>query len=235
VARHTDDTVANLPVTGPAGGVGGRLSGTDRDAAWARGGLGGAPTDDDEGPDVDDEGPGVTDVTVEQVDLSADPFDDNLAAELAARQPRRLTSRSTLLLGGAVLIVGGFLGGVLVQKNFGTTTPNAANGAALGANARGGAGGFGGFGGGTGQNPGVGTTPAAGNSTTGTVKFVDGTTVYLTTADGQVITVKTSGSTTVRTQQAATLKDLLTGATVTVQGTADANGVITATQVTGQK
>jgi hypothetical protein len=169
------------------------------------------------------------------VDLSADPFGDNLADELAARQPVRLTSRTTFALGGVVLIIGGFLGGVLVQKNFGTaSTSAAAAGAAAGAAGRGGFGGAGGAGGGgqavTGQ-AGTGT----GNATTGTVKMVDGTTVYLTTANGQLITVKTSSSTKVGVQQSGTLKDLPAGATVTVQGTADASGVITATQVTSQK
>src|SRR5258706_15725254 len=81
------------------------------------------------------------------VDLSADPFDDNLADELAARQPVRLTSRTTVALGAAVLIIGGFLGGVLVQKHFGTaSTSGLAAGAATGANGRGGFGGAGGAG-----------------------------------------------------------------------------------------
>jgi hypothetical protein len=197
-ARHTNDTVADLPLTGPA-----------REA------------DGYQAPAAD-------------VDLSTDPFDDNLADELAARQPVRLTSRTTLALSGAVLILGGFLGGVLVQKNFGTpTTSGLAAGAVAGGNARGGFGGAGGSGqAGTGQT-GAGTGTR--NTTTGKVKVVDGTTVYLTTADGQVITVKTSSSTTVRAEQSVTLKDLAVGATVTVQGTTNADGVITATQVTSQK
>jgi hypothetical protein len=168
------------------------------------------------------------------VDLSADPFDDNLADELAARQPVRLTSRTMLALGGAVLIIGGFLGGVLVQKNVGTaSTSGLAAGAANAANGRGGLGGAGGGGQAPTGQAGAGT--GTGNATTGTVKVVDGTTIYLTTASGQVITVKTSSSTTVGVQQSGTLKDLPAGATVTVQGTADADGVITATQVTSQK
>ncbi|MDT5029209.1 MAG: hypothetical protein QOE61_5635 [Micromonosporaceae bacterium] len=175
------------------------------------------------------------------VDLSADPFGDNLADELAARQPVRLTSRTMFALGGVLLIIGGFLGGVLVQKNFGTASTSAvAAGAAAGAAGRGGFGGAGGAGGpgGAGGAGGAATGQAGagtGNATTGTVKLVDGTTIYLTTANGQVITVKTSSSTKVGVQQSAALKDLSAGATVTVQGTADAGGVITATQVTSQK
>jgi hypothetical protein len=205
VARHTDDTVADLPLTGSSGRSGDVNGGAaHRDA-----------------------------LTVEQVDLSTDPFDDNLADQLAARQPRRLISRATFFVGGAVLIVGGFLGGVLVQKNFGTAPSSAVPaGAAAGANARG----FGGAGGaGAGGQAGGAQGGTSSPATTGTVKLVDGTTIYLTTADGQVITVKTSGSTAVRVQQSVTLKDLAAGATVTVQGTAGADGTITATQVTSQK
>jgi hypothetical protein len=182
------------------------------------------------------------DYAADGVDLSADPFHDNLADELAARQPVRLTSRTTLALGGVLLIIGGFVGGVLVQKNFGTASTSAvAAGAAAGANGRGGFGGAGGAGGtgGAGQpatgQAGAGAGTGSGNATTGTVKLVDGTTVYVTTANGQVITVKTSSSTTVRVAQSGALKDLTAGATVTVQGTANADGVITATQVTSQK
>ena len=206
--RHTEDTVADLSLTGlPLTGL---ASGVDR-----------------------------ADYAADGVDLSADPFHDNLADELAARQPVRLTSRTTLALGGVLLIIGGFVGGVLVQKNFGSASTSAvAAGAAAGANGRGGFGGAGGAGGAgqaaTGQ-AGAGAGTGSGNATTGTVKLVDGTTVYVTTANGQVITVKTSSSTTVRVAQSGALKDLTAGATVTVQGTANADGVITATQVTSQK
>jgi hypothetical protein len=204
--RHTEDTVADLSLTGfPLTGLPG---GVDR-----------------------------ADQAADGVDLSADPFHDNLADELAARQPVRLTSRTTLVLGGVLLIIGGFVGGVLMQKSFGTaTTSGVAAGAAAGAAGRGGFGGAGGAGGAgpaaTGQ---AGTGTGTGNATTGTVKLVDGTTVYVTMANGQVITVKTSSSTAVRVAQAGALKDLAAGATVTVTGTANADGVITATQVTSQK
>jgi hypothetical protein len=72
-----------------------------------------------------------------------------------------------------------------------------------------------------------------GNATTGTIKLVDGTTIYLTTANGDTVTVKTSGDTVVTTP--AAVSDLKAGATVTVQGTADADGIITANRVTASK
>lgn len=167
--------------------------------------------------------------------LDADPFDDDLGAELAKRAPRGAPTRATLALGGAVLVVAGFLGGVVVQKNYGATPAASSPAGGLGNFA----GGFAGRG-----NPsasaaagtgGGGGGQRGGNATTGTVKFVDGTTLYLTTADGETITVKTSGTTTVRTQQTTALTDLPVGATVTIQGTTDANGVVTATQVTATK
>ena len=71
------------------------------------------------------------------VDLGDDPFDDDLTSQLKARTPLKLTSRTTLALSGAVLVVAGFIGGVLVQKNFGTTTPAANNRAGIGALANG--------------------------------------------------------------------------------------------------
>jgi hypothetical protein len=158
--------------------------------------------------------------------LAVDPAADDFAEELAARAPRRLT-RTTAALGGLVLVVAGFLGGVLVEKNYGTTDsatgrnnfpaafPSAfANGQGGGAGGRGGAGG-------------------GGNATTGTIKLVDGTTIYITTANGDTVTVKTSGNTAVTTP--AAVSDLKAGATVTVQGTADADGIITATRVTASK
>ena len=67
------------------------------------------------------------------------------------------------------------------------------------------------------------------------MKFVDGTTIYLTAADGYTITVKTSSTTPSGCSRPASAKDIPVGATVVVQGTADADGIITATQVTAQK
>jgi hypothetical protein len=165
-------------------------------------------------------------------DLDDDPFDDDLSAELAKRAPRGTPGRTTLVLGGAVLIVAGFLGGVVVQKNWGTTAAStpAANAGAANAGA-----GFAGRGGTGTASAAPGAQRGAAAPTTGTVKFVDGTTIYLTTAAGETITVKTTGTTTIRTEQTTALTDIPVGATVSVQGTADAEGTITATQLTATK
>src|SRR5215471_842799 len=66
--------------------------------------------------------------------LSSDPFDDDLGKELRTRAPRASLSRTTMALAGAVLIVAGFLGGVIVQKNWGVTSSTRGNGASNAAN-----------------------------------------------------------------------------------------------------
>jgi hypothetical protein len=167
----------------------------------------------------------------------ADPVEnDDLAAELEKRAPRGIPGRTTLVLGGAVLVVAGFLGGVLVQKNYGTSAAGSGNANALANAIAARQNGGNGFAGGTGGSGGTGGTGgAARNATTGTVKLVDGTTVYITTADGETVTVKTSGTTTVRTEQAGALADVPVGATVSIQGTTGTDGVVTATAVTVQK
>jgi hypothetical protein len=162
---------------------------------------------------------------VTQDDLSAVPQDD-LTAELEAAAPRKLVNRTTAGLAGLVLALGGFIAGVQVQKSAApAVVAPTANRAA--------------FGGGGGQNAGAqnagGAQNRSGSVTTGTVKLVDGTTVYVQTANGEVITVRTSASTAVQLIQTAKLSDLKAGASVTVEGAAGADGVVTATKVTGQK
>jgi hypothetical protein len=180
--------------------------------------------------------PSVGPTAASTLDLAQPVEVDDLAAELEKRAPRGVPGRTTLVLAGAVLMVAGFLGGVLVQKNYGTTTSGSGNANALANAIAARQNGGNGFPGGTGGNGGTGGTGgAARNATTGTVKLVDGTTVYITTADGETVTVKTSGTTTVRTEQAGALADVPVGATVSIQGTTGTDGVVTATAVTVQK
>jgi len=161
--------------------------------------------------------------------------EDGLADELAAAAPRRWWNRGTLVLGVVALLLAGFLGGIQVQKHYGTTNATAGAGPGTGRFAGGQGGypgsGFGGAGrGGTSAAP---AAPAAG--TTGTVKLVDGTTLYVQTADGTVVTVRTSGKTAVQAAAKSTLKALKAGDAVTVAGAADAEGTVTATSVTAQQ
>jgi hypothetical protein len=172
---------------------------------------------------------------------------DGLAEELAHAAPKRWWNRGTVVLAGLVLLAGGFVGGVQVQKNWGSTTPSRgsgfpAGGFAAGANA----GGAGRYGGGTGRGgftQGGGTAPQGGGTqaapassgTTGTVKLVDGSTIYVQTSDGNVVTVNTDGKTAVSAASKATLKSIKAGQKVTVQGAAGSDGTVTATSVTTRK
>ncbi|MDW5323703.1 hypothetical protein [Plantactinospora sp. KLBMP9567] len=150
-----------------------------------------------------------------------------LDAELAAAANRRRWNRTTLVLAVALLLVGGFVAGIEAQKAFGaqpTTT---------------GPGGFRGQGGFTpptaypgGGAPDGDTQGGRGRAaaTTGTVKLIDGTTIYLQTASGDVITIRTDGDTTV--QVPGELKELKAGDRVSVNGDTDAEGSVTASTLT---
>jgi len=160
--------------------------------------------------------------------LDTDPFDDDLAESLEARSVNPLTTRTTLALSGLVLVVAGFVGGVLVHKQFGPSADAGPTGGQFQlptGNLGQGRGGLGGLGGGQG-----GATEAA-SVTTGTVTLVDGTTIYITQSNGDVTTVKTSDTTQVVTEQDTALTDIAAGATVSITGTAGEDGTITATGV----
>ncbi|WP_371480289.1 hypothetical protein [Kitasatospora sp. NBC_00315] len=196
-----------------------------------------------------------------QVELLGTPPDArDITAELAA-PPRRKLPWLSLALAGGVLAAAAFSGGIWYQQNHGSTkAPTAAGGgqqrAAGQAGGFGGqAGGYGGQAGGAagyggtrrgGQAGGTGAQAggqaggtgaqggaagAAGGFTRGTVKAVDGTTVYLTDANGNTIKVTTGDSTKVQLNQEGKVADLLPGQSVTVVGTPDASGGYAATQL----
>jgi hypothetical protein len=166
---------------------------------------------------------------------------DGLASALAKAAPKHWWNRGTLVLGAVALLLAGFLGGLQVQKHWGTAATASSNGAGfagLNRNAGGGYQGYpgagragGGFGNGTGAAP----SATAAAATTGTVKLVDGSTIYVQTPDGTVVTVKTTGTTTVQSAAKSSLKNLKAGQTVTVQGPAGTDGTVTATSVTAGK
>ena len=177
------------------------------------------------------------------VDLDSDPFADDLSKELAHAAPKTWFNRTTVIIGGLALIVGGFLGGIQVEKHYGSSSsnnaaardreryaassPEAEPGPALVAKAAR-----------AGSPASVVAVPPAARSSaaaaqTGTVKLVDGTTIYVTLSDGTVLTVKTSGSTKVTTASTTKLSALKVGETVTIAGgTPDSTGNMTATSVT---
>jgi hypothetical protein len=174
--------------------------------------------------------------------LNSSPFEGDLAEQLEAEpRPRRRPPSVTVMLGVAVLLVGGFVGGVQADRHWGTTKssdPTALiNQFAARRGAQGGGGAFGGAQGGgqragqaAGQGSGQGGGAAGGGGTSGTVKLVDGSTIYVQTAGG-IVRVKTTGSTKITVAKKSTTKALKAGSPVTVQGSAGQDGTVTATSV----
>jgi hypothetical protein len=134
---------------------------------------------------------------------------------------RRPPSVRTVLI-AAVLAAFGFAGGVLTAKHEGVTTASAAGrGTALTAAA-----------GREATTTGQGAAAGTGGATVGTVKLVNGSTIYLTTTNGSVVKVTTSGSTKLSVSATGKASDLKAGETVVVQGSTDSTGGVTATSVT---
>ena len=151
---------------------------------------------------------------------------DDLSQELAAAAPKRWWNKGTIGLGVAALLMGGFLGGIQAQKQWGDaeTTgafPGRGGGFPSGLSASGAP--FGQMG----QD-----AAAAGSGTTGEVKLVNGTTIYIETEDGATVTVRTDGDTTVSTAKKGKLSDVKAGDAVTVEGEKADDGSVTATSVT---
>ena len=169
---------------------------------------------------------------------------DGLSEELAAAAPRKWWNRGTVGLGVAAVLMGGFLGGVQAQKTWGAAETGAAGGSPTGGrgtfpggmSASGAPGGFGQQSTrqqSTQQQSGTAAATAAATSgTTGKVKLVNGKTIYVETADGAVVTVKTDGTTTVNTATKGELSDVKAGQSITVRGETGSDGSVTAESVT---
>lgn len=182
------------------------------------------------------------------------PADDDL--DLLAESGRKVT-KVTVVLMVAILAGIAFLGGAVVQKQWGSSTStNGFRAAAAAAGARqggfggaeggfgGAAGGYGGgFGGGTQGGPGTGaatgstgSTGSTGTSATpvvvGTVTKVSGRTLTVKNFGGKSVTVKAPKGTTVTNSSASALSGLDKGSSVSVVGTKAADGTVTATSIT---
>lgn len=167
--------------------------------------------------------------------LEVSPFESDLEAELAARPARTVRPGLTVYLGAGVLLVAGFVGGIQADKHWGSGSSSAtALPAGIASALRNGGGGAGG----AGRRSGAAGTPGGGQqqgfgggATFGTVKLVDGTTVYVDTGAGGIVAVKTDGSTKINISRAGTVKDLPPGSTVVVQGTPGSDGSVTASTI----
>ncbi|MFF2749872.1 hypothetical protein ACFVVA_30590 [Kitasatospora sp. NPDC058048] len=180
-----------------------------------------------------------TGTPAEQVALLATPPDArDVSAELAA-PPRRKLPWLSLVLAGGVIATGAFAGGVWYQQNNGTpgggksSARPAAAAAAPGGGYGQGQNGSRRGGQGQGQGAGQGGQGQGGQAgfARGTVKAVDGNTVYLTDTNGNTIKVTTGDATKVQLNKEGKVGDLQPGQSVTVVGTPDASGGYTASQL----
>src|SRR5208283_3720096 len=153
----------------------------------------------------------------EPIDEQEEWFEEPV--ELPRRPRRRLLSTLPLALLGVLLAVCGFIVGVLVEKGQGSSSSSAAGSAsslasrfeALRAGASGTSGAAGGlFGAGAG-------------ATAGTVAYISGDTLYVTSAEGNTVKVTTSPGTTVTKTVKAEVKGFLNGAAATVTGASGSN------------
>jgi hypothetical protein len=199
------------------------------------------------------EGPGGPPAERPEDVLAQPPDARDISAELAA-PPRRALPWLTMGLSACIVAAAAFAGGALVEKNHLRSTPGGTGRASAfagagGAARTGGTGGFGGFGGGTrtgagtGTGTGTGAVPGAGAGaasggtggsgvTIGTVKLVDGSTLYVTDSSGNIVKVTTGASTKVTEARTGKVGDLQPGQSVTVRGSQNSGGDIAATTVT---
>jgi len=177
------------------------------------------------------------------LDVLSRPLDngDGLTAVLA-RRPRAKLPSLTVVLVVVVVASAGFIGGILVGKHYGSSgspasrlgafaAAEASPSAGTGSGSRTGLGGAGGgFGGARGGLSGTGGF-AEGNATVGTIKLIDGSTIYVTTSAGDIVQVVTSSGTKVTVSSTVPVKDLQPGETVIVEGSKNSSGGVSATSI----
>jgi hypothetical protein len=156
------------------------------------------------------------------------PLDDgdDLTAVLT-RRPRAKLPSLTLVLAAIVVASAGFLVGALVGKHYGGSSSGNLAGAFRGLAARPTTSGSAGAGAGTGRTGLFG----GGNATVGTIKLIDGATVYVQTAAGDIVQVATSAGTKVTVSSTVPVRDLQPGETVIVLGSKNSTGAIAATSI----
>lgn len=188
---------------------------------------------------------------------ATDQIADLPLEEYGTVKREKLLGRTSYLLIALLLLGGGFTLGAATKP---AAAPASATTGANAIGRAGGFGGTGGFGAGGGGQRGTGgsanagtgavTGPPAGAGTgtatgagganaaaagpdtlTGTIKLIDGANVYIQDAQGTVTKIATDGQTAFSQAVPASLATLATGATITVEGAAGADGTVTATSV----
>jgi hypothetical protein len=160
--------------------------------------------------------------------------------ELPRRPRRRLLTPIPLALLAVLLIAGGFIIGVKVQKGQ-ETSSGSSGGAAAGLASR-----FAALRGAGTSSTGTSSTKASTSGTasgfpgapgggsrptTGTVAYLAGDTLYVTNSEGNTVKVNTSASTSVTKTVKTKVKGIHPGETVTVTGATGPNGAVSAESV----
>jgi hypothetical protein len=161
---------------------------------------------------------------------------DEPIEELPPRPRRRLLGVGgnpiPLALLGVLLIACGFIAGALVEK--GQTSSSSSGAGAAGLVSR-----FAALRGASGAGSGASTSTGAvgggsgatGGATIGQVAYIDGSTLYVTNAEGNTVKVRTSAASTVTKTVKADVKGIHPGETVVVTGTTGVKGEISAESI----
>ena len=174
-----------------------------------------------------------------QPNLPADTFTDDVDDEWnVAPPPRRRLHWTTAFLAVALIVVAAFAGGILAQKHWGGSSsggfalpgggnlPSGFQGATPnGATNTGRTGTTGGFPAGLAQG-------GFGGGTRGTVSYVAGDILYISTGSGSVVKVRVPKGLSVDRSVKAKASSIRPGETVVIQGETGSNGTVTATGVT---
>lgn len=155
-------------------------------------------------------------------------------SDLLPAPRRKGVPRATAILGVGLLAAATFLAGIEAQKQWGGSSSSSGlgtRGAAFGAGAGTGT---------TGANGGTQGARGAGGGffgrgggafTAGTVKLVQGSIIYVTTTNGNVVKVSVPSSTAITKSVTTKLSGVHPGDTVTAIGTTSSDGVIKATSL----
>jgi hypothetical protein len=153
-------------------------------------------------------------------------YDDDWDHEpLPVRPVRRRLGPLTLLLVGLLLATSAFAGGVIAEKaHVGPAATATAAARPAGTAGSAGAGRFG-------AGAGTGSTGAGGGGTTGTVKLIDGTNIYITDSNGTVVKVATTPQSQISITVPGSVTTIKPGDNLTVSGATGPDGTITAANV----
>jgi Flp pilus assembly protein TadG len=156
--------------------------------------------------------------------------------ELPRRPRRRLLAPLPLALIAVLLTACGFIGGVLVEKGQGSSSSSPASGGARAARLAALLGGAAATGSSAGSAAAQGAFPGAGGASAGRavgqVAYLDGSTIYVTGAEGNTVKVSTSAATTVNKTVKSSVGAVHPGETVTVRGNPGTGGSISAETIT---